>query len=177
MLQTDDFTEILRGTCKGRQVVAKTEIPKRQLVDSVAKLIYNLLAGYEVVEVDGLVFRRKRKALPISPTTSPKAKRLDSDRTVVAIPEGNPKEEAANPTPALAPAAADQGNPVMEALPPSSREDSEEALEEASDHLELDAASVAQATLQKLTESDSEAQKLLALCANIPEASLIDCIA
>ena len=138
----------------------------------------NLLSGYEVVEVDGLVFRRKRKASPTSSSTSSKAKRMDSEDTSnVGASEGNPSEEAAMPKPALEPAAADHGNAIMEEPSPGSRGKSDEAAEKASGLSEISVAGAAQATLQKLTESDSEAQKLLALCANIPKARLVYSIA
>lgn len=127
------------------------------------------------MEVDGLVFRRKRRATPISSGTSSKAKLVDSEDKVDTGPfQGISEKEAATMS-AFALRADDKGSTVMEESLPGSHETSgNTALEERSGPPECSAATLAQNALEKLAESDSEAHRLQALCVNIPKASLAE---
>ncbi len=133
------------------------------------------LSGYEVVDVDGLIFRRKRKAEPQSPQRSKRAKTpagspRDTPGTRPSTPGVGALEDAVQKSHADAP----PGEPALPAGEPQMADGVEgvgEGVEEAQDgdaaaepHASPAAAERSDALLSALPQAASEAERLLCLC-------------
>ena len=132
------------------------------------------------MEVDGLVFRRKRGATPMISSRGQRARISDVEALHnSSAPKDLPKPEveaAPSRSPTRNIQAATETEESMQEEPASdSHQERQNAHEETlRPPSEVSAATVAGAILQKLPETDSEADRLLAVCAGIPKASHSD---
>lgn len=130
------------------------------------------------MEVDGLIFRRKRKAPAISPSKGQKAKLSDAEaycntdasedfgETAAATPSAGP----------IAQGAVDEDNDHMGGSAPSSHPEDDKQFEGACGPADIDAEVVAKALLEKLPPTENEAEELQALCAEILKVRDCTCL-
>lgn len=163
LLQADDYTEIIRGTSKGAILPARRLTATTSVDDRCFAVTYTIshIAGYETVEIDGLVFRRKRMGSSESPGVVKRARRQENHLPSEGRLDGSQSPKAATPSQAgLALASSDTAVAATEE-PGSENSD---ALRQSSPGPTEGAQATASSILSRLPAGASEAARMIAMC-------------